>query len=165
MRTSNPNRCSVLNQVKDVCHIWELGGGALHPTLLSAPLAAGSNDLRHLTVILMLDLAAPQQLWLTLETLIQNLHVALRKQASALSGKDAGQFIQQLQEEAWIRVGKENEVQAVNVNPLGRNTVWTYRYIPIFQRNKLPQSSALKDLYLIRVLWSFIIFTIHQILG
>ncbi|XP_021923284.1 cytoplasmic dynein 2 light intermediate chain 1 isoform X2 [Zootermopsis nevadensis] len=95
--------------VKDICHIWELGGGTLYPSLLTAPLAAASNDLSHLTVILMLDLAVPQQLWFTLETLIQNLHAALRKQASALSGKDAGQFIQKLQEEAWKRVGRENE--------------------------------------------------------
>jgi dynein light intermediate chain 2 len=105
------NRRSVLKQVKDVCHIWELGGGTLYPTLLSAPLAAASNDLSHLTVILMLDLAAPHQLWFTLETLIQNLHMVLRKQASALSGKNAGQFIAKLQEEAWQRVGRENEVK------------------------------------------------------
>jgi dynein light intermediate chain 2 len=102
---------SALNQAKDICHIWELGGGTLYPTLLSAPLAAASHDLNHLTVVLMLDLAAPQQLWFTLETLIQNLHITLRKQASTLSGKNAGQFIEKLQEEAWKRVGKDNEVK------------------------------------------------------
>ncbi|XP_033610967.1 cytoplasmic dynein 2 light intermediate chain 1 isoform X3 [Cryptotermes secundus] len=95
--------------VKDVCHIWELGGGTLYPTLLSAPLAAASHDLSHLTVVLMLDLSAPQQLWFTLETLVQKLHMALRQQASVLSGRNAGEFIEKLQEAAWKRVGKDNE--------------------------------------------------------
>lgn len=91
------SRYSAMNQVKDVCHIWELGGGTLYPTLLSAPLAAASHDLSHLTVVLMLDLAVPHQLWFTLETLVQNLHMALRKQASALSGRNVGEFIEKLQ--------------------------------------------------------------------
>jgi hypothetical protein len=59
----------------------------------------------------MLDLSAPQQLWFTLETLVQKLHMALRQQASVLSGKNAGQFIEKLQEAAWKRVGKDNEVK------------------------------------------------------
>ncbi|XP_069686757.1 cytoplasmic dynein 2 light intermediate chain 1 [Periplaneta americana] len=95
--------------VKDVCHIWELGGGTLFPTLLSAPLAAASNDLSNLTIVLMLDLAVPQQLWFTLETLVQSLHAALRKQANASSGREAGKFIEGLQERAWQRVGKDSE--------------------------------------------------------
>jgi hypothetical protein len=143
--------------VKDVCHIWELGGGTLYPTLLNAPLAAASNDLSHLTVILMLDLAAPHQLWFTLETLIQNLHVALRKQASTMSGKNVGQFIQKLQEEAWKRVGTENEVKALSVSPMGCNTVWTCRYISVFERNMLPPSLALTVIYLTCIVSSFVI--------
>jgi hypothetical protein len=58
----------------------------------------------------MLDLATPHQLWFTLEALVQNLHMALRKQASARSGKNAGEFIEKLQAAAWKRVGNENEV-------------------------------------------------------
>lgn len=99
--------------MKDVCHIWELGGGTLYPTLLSAPLAAASHDLSHLTVVLMLDLSAPQQLWFTLETLVQKLHMSLRQQASVLSGRNAGEFIEKLQEAAWKRVGKDNEVKMI----------------------------------------------------
>jgi dynein light intermediate chain 2 len=95
--------------VKDICHIWELGGGTLYPTLLSAPLAAASHDLSHLTVVLMLDLAAPHQLWFTLETLVQNLQLALRKQASTLSGRNAGEFIENLKAAAWKRVDNNNE--------------------------------------------------------
>jgi hypothetical protein len=64
----------------------------------------------------MLDLAAPHQLWFTLETLVQNLHMALRKQASALSGKNAGEFIEKLQAAAWKRVGNDNEVNNNNNN-------------------------------------------------
>ena len=108
------SRYSAMNQVKDVGNIWELGGGTLYPTLLSAPLAAASHDLSHLTVVLMLDLAAPHQLWFTLESLIQNLHIALRKQASTLSGRNAGEFIEKLQAAAWKRVDNNNEVNSNN---------------------------------------------------
>ncbi|PSN53731.1 Cytoplasmic dynein 2 light intermediate chain 1 [Blattella germanica] len=95
--------------VKDVCHIWELGGGTLFPTLLTAPLAAASQTLCNLTVILMLDLSAPQRLWFTLETLIQALHTALRKHASLIRKENSGKFIEKLQAEAWSRVGQDNE--------------------------------------------------------
>ena len=94
-----------------MCHIWELGGGTLFPTLLTAPLAAASQNLSNLTVILILDLSNPQQLWFTLETMIQNLHAALRKHASSPLKENSGKFIENLQEEAWKRVGKENEVK------------------------------------------------------
>jgi hypothetical protein len=60
----------------------------------------------------MLDLAVPNQLWFTLETLVQSLHMALRKQASALSGKNAGEFIEKLQAAAWKRVDNDNEVSS-----------------------------------------------------
>jgi dihydrofolate reductase len=116
-----------MNQVKDVCHIWELGGGALYPTLLSAPLAAASHDLSHLTVVLMLDLAAPNQLWFTLETLVQNLHMALRKLASAVSGRSAGEFIEKLQAAAWNRVDNE-----VNNNNNNNNQYYYYYYYCIW---------------------------------
>ncbi|XP_049780347.1 cytoplasmic dynein 2 light intermediate chain 1 [Schistocerca cancellata] len=88
--------------VKDVCHIWELGGGTLFSGLLQAPLAScQSHGLKNLTVVLMLDLSLPKQLWLTLETLIQGLLSALRRQT--------GSHLQELQEEAWLRVGKDHQ--------------------------------------------------------
>ncbi|XP_049808098.1 cytoplasmic dynein 2 light intermediate chain 1 isoform X2 [Schistocerca nitens] len=88
--------------VKDVCHIWELGGGTLFSGLLQAPLAScQSHGLKSLTVVLMLDLSLPKQLWLTLETLIQGLLSALRRQT--------GSHLQELQEEAWLRVGKDHQ--------------------------------------------------------
>ena len=72
----------------------------------------------------MLDLAAPHQLWFTLETLVQNLHMALRKQASTLSGRNAGEFIEKLQAAAWKRVDNNNEVNNNNNNNNNNNTIF-----------------------------------------
>ncbi|XP_068085310.1 cytoplasmic dynein 2 light intermediate chain 1 [Anabrus simplex] len=89
--------------VKDVCHIWELGGGSLFTSLLSAPLAAADN-LRNVTVVLVLDLSLPQQLWFTLESLVHGLLTALRKEANSR----VQHFVEALQSEAWLRVGRDN---------------------------------------------------------
>ena len=76
----------------------------------------------------MLDLAAPHQLWFTLETLVQNLQLALRKQASTLSGRNAGEFIENLKAAAWKRVDNNNEVNNNNNN--NNNNLMTLKNWP-----------------------------------
>lgn len=61
-------------QVKDICHIWELGGGTLFTNLLASgggPLNSGT--LKSLTVILMIDLSSLSSLWTTMETLLNSI--------------------------------------------------------------------------------------------
>ena len=55
------------NLVKDVCHIWELGGGTLFTKLLETPLSP--LKLCQLHVVLMVDLSKPGELWFTLGSL------------------------------------------------------------------------------------------------
>jgi len=63
------------NLAKDVCHIWELGGGTLFTKLLETPLSP--LKLPQLHVVLMIDLSKPEELWFTLETLVTNLQTHL----------------------------------------------------------------------------------------
>jgi len=63
------------NLAKDVCHIWELGGGTLFTKLLETPLSP--LKLPQLHVVLMIDLSKLEELWFTLETLVPNLQTHL----------------------------------------------------------------------------------------
>ncbi|GLH05592.1 Cytoplasmic dynein 2 light intermediate chain 1 [Gryllus bimaculatus] len=85
--------------VKDICHIWELGGGSVLVPLLDAPLAS-LTSLHNLSVVLMLDLSAPHHLWFTLETLLKAVLASVRK--------NAGSDMQSLQEAAWNLVGMDH---------------------------------------------------------
>ncbi|XP_063227498.1 cytoplasmic dynein 2 light intermediate chain 1 [Bacillus rossius redtenbacheri] len=87
--------------VKDVCHIWELGGGTMYPSLLATPLAAAGRNLSQVTVVLMLDLSALNQLWFTMETLLQSILTILRAHCSQ-------DQMNSLQELAWARIGYDN---------------------------------------------------------
>lgn len=65
---------------KEICHIWELGGGTLFLDLLEIPITP--DTLRNLSVVLTLDLSKPEELWYTLETL---LHAITKQINSALN--------------------------------------------------------------------------------
>lgn len=79
-RTENPKpsialeylfgrRSRGIDMDKEICHIWELGGGTLFTELLEVPITA--ENASTLSVILVLDLSVPEELWFTLETLLQ----------------------------------------------------------------------------------------------
>ncbi|VDM52089.1 unnamed protein product [Angiostrongylus costaricensis] len=53
---------------KDICHIWELGGGADLTQLLAIPLT--KENIESATLVVVLDLTRPNELWITMETLI-----------------------------------------------------------------------------------------------
>ena len=58
-----------IRQLKDVCHIWELGGGTTYTPLLETPLKA--ERLPSLGVLLVVDLTKPHTMWATLETMLK----------------------------------------------------------------------------------------------
>lgn len=62
---------------KDVCHVWELGGGTLSLKLLETPLSP--SKLTSLHVVLMVNLAKPEELWYTLETCMDALEAYLKR--------------------------------------------------------------------------------------
>lgn len=69
--------------MKDVCHIWELGGGSLFTSLLGNQRLLSNYG--PLTVIVMLDLSQLDCLWLSLETLIDNLKNRLQSTSETFS--------------------------------------------------------------------------------
>ncbi|KFR09126.1 Cytoplasmic dynein 2 light intermediate chain 1, partial [Opisthocomus hoazin] len=57
------------NTPKDIAHFWELGGGTSLLELIRIPIT--SNNIRSLAVVLVLDLSKPNELWTTMEKLLQ----------------------------------------------------------------------------------------------
>ncbi|KAK6025497.1 hypothetical protein OSTOST_08598 [Ostertagia ostertagi] len=53
---------------KDVCHIWELGGGTKLVQLLAIPLV--KENIESASIVLVLDLTRPYELWITMEALM-----------------------------------------------------------------------------------------------
>lgn len=56
-------------QVKDVCHIWELGSGTTFVSLLPVAFKTKQNQL--ISAVLVLDLSAPETILNTVETLLE----------------------------------------------------------------------------------------------
>ncbi|XP_064172701.1 cytoplasmic dynein 2 light intermediate chain 1 [Anguilla rostrata] len=57
------------NTPKDIAHFWELGGGTLLSDLIQIPITA--QNVRTLSVVLVVDLSKPNVLWGTTERLLQ----------------------------------------------------------------------------------------------
>ncbi|MBN3298481.1 DC2L1 protein, partial [Amia calva] len=57
------------NTPKDIAHFWELGGGASLSDLIQIPVTV--DNIRTLSVVLVLDLSKPGVLWPTMERLLQ----------------------------------------------------------------------------------------------
>ncbi|TRY77427.1 hypothetical protein TCAL_06882 [Tigriopus californicus] len=72
--------------IKDVSHIWELGGGTLFSKLLETPLAP--SKLESVRVVVMVDLADPSQLWFTLESLITAVLSHIQISLKSAKGKE-----------------------------------------------------------------------------
>lgn len=70
--------------VKDVCHLWELGGGSLFTPLLATPITA--RVLPRLSLVLVLDLSRPQTIWTDLLTLLAALKEEVSKAAASVPG-------------------------------------------------------------------------------
>jgi len=62
-------------QTKDICHVWELGGGLVFKDLLSVIVQKTRG--RRLSVVLVLDLSKPDILWNTMEMLLEEVKVHL----------------------------------------------------------------------------------------
>lgn len=93
------------NLVKDVCHIWELGGGALYTNLVETPLSP--EKLLTTAVVLVVDLARPERLWAAVTELVSSLAeyigAALRTERARGLGLE-----ERLACEAAARVGEDH---------------------------------------------------------
>ncbi|XP_042732695.1 cytoplasmic dynein 2 light intermediate chain 1 isoform X1 [Lagopus leucura] len=57
------------NAPKDIAHFWEIGGGTSLLELIRIPITV--NNVRSFAVVLVLDLSKPNELWMTMENLLQ----------------------------------------------------------------------------------------------
>lgn len=74
--------------LKDICHIWELAGGALATDLLEIPITM--ETLRSLSVVMVLDLSAPEVLCILFETLLKALQSRIDRVLDMALKNDAG---------------------------------------------------------------------------
>uniref|UniRef100_A0A3P9IAH1 Cytoplasmic dynein 2 light intermediate chain 1 n=1 Tax=Oryzias latipes TaxID=8090 RepID=A0A3P9IAH1_ORYLA len=65
------------NTPKDIAHLWELGGGTSLSDLVQIPIT--SVSVSRLSVILVLDLSKPNDLWVTMEKLLQAVQTQVDK--------------------------------------------------------------------------------------
>jgi dynein light intermediate chain 2 len=61
-----------INMAKDVTHLWELGGGTMLSKLISVPITP--ETISNVSVIIVLDLSKPEELWDTLEVLLKEVN-------------------------------------------------------------------------------------------
>ncbi|XP_064600600.1 cytoplasmic dynein 2 light intermediate chain 1-like isoform X2 [Liolophura sinensis] len=93
------------NIAKDVGHIWELGGGTWLTKLMDIPLNA--DNLLHTTLVIMLDLSKPNELWFTLESLLKaakaRIDAVIQEMKSTKPDiKDV------LKQKCWHKLGADN---------------------------------------------------------
>ncbi|KAI6654944.1 Cytoplasmic dynein 2 light intermediate chain 1-like [Oopsacas minuta] len=66
---------------RQICHIWELAGGAAKNYLDMVVVPLGSGPLKTMSVILVLDLSQPSLLWAVWETAVKELKTVLSERA------------------------------------------------------------------------------------
>ncbi|KAJ8248318.1 hypothetical protein GJAV_G00240720 [Gymnothorax javanicus] len=69
------------NTPKDIAHFWELGGGTLLSDLIQIPITA--QNVRALSVVLVVDLSNPSMLWGTTEGLLQVARAQVERACSS----------------------------------------------------------------------------------
>ncbi|XP_072165799.1 cytoplasmic dynein 2 light intermediate chain 1-like [Diadema setosum] len=89
--------------VKDVCHIWELGGGTFLSQLTEIPLS--ESNLMSTSLMLVLDLSQPYEVWHTMETLVKGALDRVEQVISRLM-RENPKIQEQIKEKAWKRIGE-----------------------------------------------------------
>lgn len=93
------------NLIKDVCHLWELGGGTLYTNLIETPLSA--NKLPETTIVLVVDLSKPERIWNTLTTLISSVKEYISNSLKSEQAKTL-KIEERLEKESAVRLGPEH---------------------------------------------------------
>ncbi|XP_070576564.1 cytoplasmic dynein 2 light intermediate chain 1-like [Ptychodera flava] len=93
------------NIAKDVGHIWELGGGTFLSKLIDVPIKVETID--SISIILVLDLSKPHELWNTMETMLQVARERIERVISEAAAKDSA-IQQRLRRRAWKQFGENH---------------------------------------------------------
>ncbi|ELW47296.1 Pleckstrin homology domain-containing family H member 2 [Tupaia chinensis] len=90
---------------KDIAHFWELGGGTSLLDLISIPIT--SNTLRTFSIVLVLDLSKPNDLWPTMENLLQATKGHIDKVMMKL-GKTNSKAASEMRQKIWSNMQKDH---------------------------------------------------------
>ncbi|XP_057597327.1 cytoplasmic dynein 2 light intermediate chain 1 isoform X2 [Hippopotamus amphibius kiboko] len=93
------------NIPKDIAHFWELGGGTSLLDLISIPIT--SDTLRTFSIVLVLDLSKPNDLWPTMESLLQATKLHVDKVIMKLRKKNA-KAASELRQKIWSNMQKDH---------------------------------------------------------
>ncbi|OXB65484.1 hypothetical protein ASZ78_014835 [Callipepla squamata] len=74
------------NAPKDIAHFWEIGGGTSLLELIQIPITI--SNIRSFGVVLVLDLSRPNELWMTMENLLQATRNHVNKIVAKLEKTD-----------------------------------------------------------------------------
>eukprot|EP01147_Barroeca_monosierra_P010425 gene10425-2556_t len=108
--------------VKDVAHLWELGGGTSLSSLVDTPINAAT--LKSLAVVLVLDLSSPEKIWETAEELLSGVRRRVDKVVDDLNRRDS-KLPAYLKKKAIARYGDNSDV-------------WSNMDLPMVQPNLIP---------------------------
>lgn len=90
---------------KDIAHLWELGAGTSLLDLIGVPITCDS--LRTFSVVLVLDLSRPDELWPTMESLLRATRSHVDKVLLRLAKTDAGAATE-LRRTVWSGLRKDH---------------------------------------------------------
>nr|WAW84856.1 cytoplasmic dynein 2 light intermediate chain [Halisarca dujardinii] len=93
------------NMSKQIANIWELGGGTLLTDLINLPVTV--DTLSTLSVVVVLDLSKPEELWTVLEQIFGKLRQRVNEVMKEIKTKDKSTTAA-LQKKAWGKFGKDH---------------------------------------------------------
>uniref|UniRef100_A0A8C5T568 Cytoplasmic dynein 2 light intermediate chain 1 n=1 Tax=Malurus cyaneus samueli TaxID=2593467 RepID=A0A8C5T568_9PASS len=103
------------NTPKDVAHFWELGGGTLLAELIRIPITC--HNIRSFAVVLVLDLSKPNELWTTMESLLQVTRNHVNKILTKLE-KTNPEVAAEIKQRMWNDLKRDHPVKSSNCNIL-----------------------------------------------
>ncbi|KAM9316836.1 cytoplasmic dynein 2 light intermediate chain 1 [Gastrophryne carolinensis] len=98
---------------KDIAHFWELGGGTSLMDLIQIPIT--NENLRAFSIVLVLDLSKPDELWQTMEQLLQVTRKHVDKVIADI-GKSNSKAANQILQNVW-RSFPNNHPDRELINP------------------------------------------------
>ncbi|XP_032071957.1 cytoplasmic dynein 2 light intermediate chain 1 [Thamnophis elegans] len=93
------------NTPKDIAHFWELGGGISLLDLIPIPIM--TVNIRTFAVVLVLDLSKPNELWPTMENLLQITRKHVDRIISKL-GQNNSKITTEIKRKMWSNVPKDH---------------------------------------------------------
>ncbi|XP_006839527.1 PREDICTED: cytoplasmic dynein 2 light intermediate chain 1 [Chrysochloris asiatica] len=93
------------NTPKHIAHFWELGGGTSLLDLITIPIT--SDTLRTFSIVLVLDLSKPNDLWPTMENLLQVTKSHIDKVIMKL-GKTNAKAASEMRQKIWSNMQKDH---------------------------------------------------------